>query len=111
MATVIECVLPKNSVLLCVSHGQKGSMQRIFIKKCFLFAVGSICRLKQFSLEGTCFPDEEVETEVWKWLRQQTKDFYAAGFDALVKRWDELINVGGGYVEKYIFFRFKYHVF
>jgi hypothetical protein len=22
--------------------------------------------------------DEEVETEVWKWLRQQSKDFYAA---------------------------------
>jgi hypothetical protein len=28
-----------------------------------------------------------------KWLRQ-TKDFYAAGFDALVKRWDKCINVG-----------------
>jgi hypothetical protein len=24
--------------------------------------------------------DEEVETEVRKWLRQQLKDFYAAGF-------------------------------
>jgi hypothetical protein len=24
--------------------------------------------------------DEEVETEVRKWLRQQSKDFYAAGF-------------------------------
>jgi hypothetical protein len=30
--------------------------------------------------------DIEVETEVRKWLRQQSKDFYAAGFDALVKR-------------------------
>jgi hypothetical protein len=29
-----------------------------------------------------------------------TKDFYAAGFDALVKRWDKCINVGGEYVEK-----------
>jgi hypothetical protein len=29
--------------------------------------------------------DEEVETEVRKWLRQQTKHFYTAGFDALVK--------------------------
>jgi hypothetical protein len=36
----------------------------------------------------------------WKWLRQQSKDFYAAGFDALVKRWDKCINVGGGHVEK-----------
>jgi hypothetical protein len=28
------------------------------------------------------------------------KGFYAAGFDALVKRWDKCINTGGGYVEK-----------
>jgi hypothetical protein len=28
------------------------------------------------------------------------KNFYAAGFDALIKRWDKCINVGGGYVEK-----------
>jgi hypothetical protein len=35
-----------------------------------------------------------------KWLRQQSKDFYAVGFDALVKRWDKCICVGGGYVEK-----------
>jgi hypothetical protein len=50
-------------------------------------------------LGGNRFVDEEeVETEVRKWLRHQTKDFYAAGFDALVKRWDKCINVGGGYV-------------
>jgi hypothetical protein len=34
------------------------------------------------------------ETEVRKWLRQQSKDFYAAGFDALVRRWDKCINFG-----------------
>jgi hypothetical protein len=39
--------------------------------------------------------DEEVETEVWKWLRQQSKDFYAASFDTLLK----CLNVGGGYAE------------
>jgi hypothetical protein len=30
--------------------------------------------------------DEEVESEVRKWLKQQSKDFYAAGFDTVVKR-------------------------
>jgi hypothetical protein len=35
-----------------------------------------------------------------KWLRQQPKDFIAAGFYALIKRWDKCIEVGGGYVEK-----------
>jgi hypothetical protein len=39
-------------------------------------------------------------TKVRKWLRQQSKDFCAPGFDALEKRWDKGINVGGGYVEK-----------
>jgi hypothetical protein len=33
-------------------------------------------------------------------LKQQSKDFCAAGFEALVKRWDKFINAGGGYVKK-----------
>jgi histone-lysine N-methyltransferase SETMAR len=50
---------------------------------------------------GKCFADdEEVETVVQKWLRKQSKVLYGAGFDALVKRWDKCICVGGGYVEK-----------
>jgi hypothetical protein len=31
------------------------------------------------------------------------KNFYVRDFDALVKRWDKCINVGGGYVEKQMF--------
>jgi hypothetical protein len=60
--------------------------------------VSSIC----FSLLGGIrfADDEEVETEVRKWPRQQSKDNCAAGFDARVKRWDTCIDVGGGYVEK-----------
>jgi hypothetical protein len=66
---------------------QKDSLQRIFIKKCFLFTVGSVCRVKHSQLSSKRFADdEEVETEVRKWLRQQSKDFYAAGFDAPVNR-------------------------
>jgi hypothetical protein len=42
--------------------------------------------------------DDEMEAR--KWLRQQSKDFYAAGFDALVKRRDKCINVDSGDVEK-----------
>jgi hypothetical protein len=54
---------------------------------------------------GKGFADEEeVETEVQKWPRQQSRDFYVAGFDALVKRWDKCINVGRGHVEKLMFF-------
>jgi hypothetical protein len=32
--------------------------------------------------------------QMLKWLRQQSKDFYAAGFDAFVKRWDKCIDGG-----------------
>jgi hypothetical protein len=35
------------------------------------------------------------------------KNFYAAGFDALVKRWEKCINVGGGYVEKCFFYQVR----
>jgi hypothetical protein len=43
---------------------------------------------------------KRVETEVQKWLTQQSKDFYSVGFDTLVKRWNKCINVGGGHAEK-----------
>jgi hypothetical protein len=32
--------------------GRKDSTQRIFIKKCFLFTVGSVCRVKRFTSES-----------------------------------------------------------
>jgi hypothetical protein len=90
-------------------------MQRIFTKKYFLFTVGSVCHIKRFTIGSrTCHlgdklfsDDEELETEARKWLRRQSKDFCAAGFDTLVKRSDKYINVGGGYVEKYMFFQVR----
>jgi hypothetical protein len=84
-------------------------MQMIFIKKCFLFAMGSVCRVKRFTT-GSKISLKDVRKSqmipdlLLKWLRQQSKDFYAADFDALVKRWVKCISVGGGYVEKQMFF-------
>jgi hypothetical protein len=46
--------------------------------------------------------DEEVETEVRKWLRQQLKDF-CCGFRRIGKAMKR-ISAGGGYVQKYVFF-------
>jgi hypothetical protein len=45
-----------------------------------------------------------IPDQVRKWLKQQSKDFYAAGFDTVVKRRDKCINVGGGYVEYHMSF-------
>jgi hypothetical protein len=76
-------------------------MQRTFIKKCFHFTLGSVCRVKRFTngLRNS-LKDEEIETEVRKGLTQQSEYFYAPGFDALAKRQDKFINVGGGNVQK-----------
>jgi hypothetical protein len=46
-------------------------MQRIFIHKCFLFTVGSVCSVKQFSLGGKLLADDrDIETKAWKQLKQ-----------------------------------------
>ncbi|GBN90871.1 hypothetical protein AVEN_270661-1 [Araneus ventricosus] len=44
--------------------------------------------------------DDDVQHEVLLWMRQQPKEFYAAGIGALIKRWDKCINIGGDYAEK-----------
>jgi hypothetical protein len=105
MTTVFEeCTTEKQGSILRFC-GQKDSMQSILIKKCSLVTLGSVCRVKRFAtglknVAKLFVYDEEVEKEVQIWLRQQSEHFYAAGFDAPVKRWDKCINVGGGYVEK-----------
>jgi hypothetical protein len=49
-------------------------MQRIFTKKRLLFVLGSVCCVKRFHLGGKRFADDEdVDAEVRKWLRQQSK--------------------------------------
>jgi hypothetical protein len=60
--------------------GKKDSMQRIFIKKRFLFTVGSVCRVKRFTVGSmNSLKDfrksQIIRDQVRKWLRQQSKDF------------------------------------
>jgi hypothetical protein len=62
--------------------------------------VGSVCHIKWFTTGmRNSLKEEDIEMEVRKWLTT-VKRLYAAGVDALVKRWDKCTNVGGGYVEK-----------
>jgi hypothetical protein len=90
MAIVLEDCTREEQHLLCVFCGQKESVHRIFIEKCFLVMVGSVYCVKQFTTGSrNSLKDvqkEQMPDQVWKWLRQQSIDFYAAGFDALVKR-------------------------
>jgi hypothetical protein len=86
-------------------------VQRIFTISCLRWEV--FFALSGSQLGGKRFDDDgEFETEVQKWLRQQSKDLYAAGFDALLKRRDKCVNVRAGYIEKYMLHsRVEYHIF
>ena len=58
--------------------------------------------VKKFSEGRTSIEDEHrvgrpVEIAAWFW--QQPQEFYAAGFQGLVKRWDKCLNLYGDYIE------------
>jgi hypothetical protein len=57
-------VLPKGCVLSCIFCGQKYWTQIIFIKKRFLFMVGSVCHVKQFTA-GSRNDLKDVNSRRW----------------------------------------------
>jgi hypothetical protein len=77
--------------VLCVVCGQKDPNAKHIHKEMFP-VYGGKCLSRQavhnwVQKRDKCFADdEEVETEELKWLRQQSEDFCAAGFETLVKR-------------------------
>jgi hypothetical protein len=105
MATVLEGAYRRVSFccafVLCAKALNAKNIHKerfpVYGGKCLSRKWGSQMGGKRFA------DDEEVETEVRKWLRQQSKDLYATGFDALVKLRDTCINIGGRYVEKSTF--------
>ncbi|GBO19515.1 hypothetical protein AVEN_255991-1 [Araneus ventricosus] len=58
------------------------------------------CPLKQHLGGKRFIDDDDVQIEVLLWMRQQPKEFYAAGIRALIERWDKCINIDGDYAEK-----------
>jgi hypothetical protein len=50
MATVLEEYTAENQFLLCVILWAKGLNENYINKKYFLFPVGSVCRLKLFTI-------------------------------------------------------------
>lgn len=51
-----------------------------------------------------CKDDDDVKTAMIKYLEQQAVDFNEDGYE-LVVRYDNCLNIGGNYVEKYIKFQ------
>jgi len=52
-------------------------------------------------LKGQRFScDEEAKSAVRKWCKKQNTNFFKGGFQKLVQRWRECIEVHGDFVEK-----------
>jgi hypothetical protein len=49
MVTLLEAYTTKEQGSVVRFLWAKGLNAKIFIKKCFLFTVGSVCRIKQFT--------------------------------------------------------------
>jgi hypothetical protein len=101
-----ECNIEEQRSVVRFLLWAKGLNAKDIHKEMFpVYSGKSVCSIKRFTT-GSTNPLKDVRKsqmkpdQARKWLRQQSKDFCAAGFDALVKRRDKCINVGGGYVEK-----------
>jgi hypothetical protein len=46
--------------------------------------------------------DEEVISEVKRWLRQRPSEWSGEGIQSLTSRWHKVIDSEGDYVEKYV---------
>jgi hypothetical protein len=49
METVLEECTIEEQLSIVSFYGRKNSVQRLLIKKCFLYLMGSLCRLKRFT--------------------------------------------------------------
>jgi hypothetical protein len=112
MATVHEDCTTEEQRVVVLFCMQKLNAKNIH-KEIFPVYDGK-CRVKRFTtvLRNSLKDIRKSHTmpdQVQKWLRQQSKVFYAAGFDALVKPWDKWWRI---YREIHVFFsRFEYHKF
>jgi hypothetical protein len=115
MATVLEkCNTEEQSSPVRFSVGKKKLNAKNIYREMFPVYGGKCLSLKAVDnqLANISLVTKKLKRKCRKWLRQQPEDFHAAGFDALVKRWDMCIDVGGGDMSRNKYFlRFKYHIF
>jgi uncharacterized protein (UPF0128 family) len=100
---IVLNVLPKSRVLFCIFLHAKRLVAKDVHKEMFIVCCGK--RLSRKAVHNSVEKfSQKMPDQARKWLRQQSKDFRAAGFDALVEAIGQCINV-----EKYMSFcRFEY---
>jgi hypothetical protein len=106
-----RCVLPKSSVLLCVYCEKEVLNAKDINKKCFLFTVGSTCRVKSFTARWQMFL-------WWVWnggvevLETTVKRLLCCRFRRTVKAVGQVYQCWWRICrEKNVFSRFEYHTF
>jgi hypothetical protein len=70
----------RKTAFCCAFYRQNDAMQKMFIKKCFLFTGGSVCRVKRFTAGSrnslkAVRKWQIMSYQMRKWLRQQPRDF------------------------------------
>jgi hypothetical protein len=87
MTTVVQCITEEQHSVVRFCWAKGLSAKDIHTEMFHVYGGKCLSRKEVRNWVADVFAaDEEIETEVWKWLRQQSKDLYAAGFDARVKR-------------------------
>jgi hypothetical protein len=116
MATVLEVYATEEQRSVVLFCGQKDTMQRIFINKCFLFTVGSVCRVKR-STTGSrkslrdVRKSQMIPNQVWKWLRQQSKKLLCCVFRCTGKEMGQIYQCWRRMSRNTCFFKFEYNMF
>jgi hypothetical protein len=91
MATVFEeCATEEQRCVVLLFLWAKGLNVDSIHMKYLLFTVGSVCCVKRFTAGSRnslkdVRKSQMMPDQLRKWLRQQSKDFSAADFDALVR--------------------------
>jgi hypothetical protein len=110
MATVLEqCTTKEQRSVVRLSRAKglnviniNKEMFPVYGEECS--SCNAVCKLGREILSRASESCRWWATSLPCWDCDRTKDFYAAGFDALVKWLDKCINAGGGHVKKQKFF-------
>jgi phage terminase large subunit-like protein len=116
MATVFEQCITKKQHSVVHFLWAKGLNSKDLHKEMFPL-YGGKCLLrkavhnwvKKYSQGSSKVTDDEIE--VRNFLKQESENFYAAGFEALMKQWDKCIPVGGDMLRNKSFSSFEYQMF
>jgi hypothetical protein len=101
------CITEEQRSIVRFVVRKKDAMQRIFTIKCLPFCLGGFAVYSSSKLVANVSLMTQGLKRKWRSGWDNILKTSKLGFDALVKRWDKCISVGGGYVKKYTYLLFS----